>query len=144
MKKRGFTLLELVLCISIASVLILIPLVKFSAVNTFRANQDLKRLINDINFARNYAVFSKRDTDFILNKRENSYKIVQRGRIIKKAEYSDLIKISGGKTGNIFKIRIKPSSATVRQNIDDLLTYKIAVGKKNYILTITFVNTKVN
>ncbi|MDO5040751.1 MAG: type II secretion system protein [Peptoniphilus sp.] len=72
--KRGFTLIELVVSISIVSILFTLGLMSFRRVGSLEAKKDLKTIVNHIKFARNMAI-SKKSQSQVYFSRDNSYEI---------------------------------------------------------------------
>lgn len=56
MKKRGFTLIELVAVLGIISIVSAVTIMKFNVVDNFKANIELQTLINDCDFAKMKAI----------------------------------------------------------------------------------------
>ncbi|NMB27323.1 MAG: prepilin-type N-terminal cleavage/methylation domain-containing protein [Tissierellia bacterium] len=94
---RGFTLIELIMIISVLLIILCIPALKGNIILNYRERQELKELKNDINYARNKAIVES--TKYIVDMRpySNSYVIYkQEGirKIVKRKELTDGIKIN--------------------------------------------------
>ena len=56
MKKRGFTLIELVAVLGIISIVSAVTIMKFNIIDNFKANIELQTLINDCDYAKMKAI----------------------------------------------------------------------------------------
>lgn len=73
MKKRGFTLIELIVTMAILSIILSIGLVRFNVVNKIRANHEIQMMINDINNTKMKAMVT--GEDYIVSINKSSYLI---------------------------------------------------------------------
>ncbi len=53
---NGFTLLELILCISIMTLILSIPAFKMNIFQGLKEKQEIREFVKDINYARNRAI----------------------------------------------------------------------------------------
>lgn len=94
MKKRGFTLLELITVLAIMSIFMAAGVFKFNLIHRFKAKNEIESMVNDINYAKMKALSTGRPYKLILTK--NSYSIRQldsenNGEIIyKELDYLDI------------------------------------------------------
>ena len=100
---RGITLVEILLVISILSVILLIPIPKVNMVLRYKERQELKEFKNDLNYARNKAIVESTQYSVMLRPEINSYIVFKHKassvkEIIKNKEFTNGIKI---KTTNI-------------------------------------------
>ena len=88
---RGFTLIELIMIISILLTILLIPALKGNTILNYKERQELKELKNDINYARNKAIVESRkyivdmrpySNSYVIYKEEGSRKIVKRKELV--------------------------------------------------------------
>lgn len=68
MKKRGFTLIELVAVLAISSIIIAIASLKFNIIENFKSNLELQTLINDCNYAKMKAISTGDDYKLVFNR----------------------------------------------------------------------------
>ncbi len=74
MKKRGFTLIELVVVLAIISIVSAIAITRFNIIDNFKANIELQTLINDCDYAKMKAIST--GEEYILNFGKHYYYIV--------------------------------------------------------------------
>lgn len=139
MIKKGFTIIELILTISIIAILTFIPMVKFKAKDKFKAKQDLLSIKSDMEFTRNYAVFTKKNKKFLLDTVNNKYYIYDDDKEILRKEFSKELKFSKD-----VEIEFCPSSAISNSKSNKYRTYYIEAGGKKYRMTVHFVNGEIN
>lgn len=77
MKKHGFTLIELIVVLTIMSIVLGIGALKFKVVDSFKANSEIQTMINDVNFAKMKALSTGRAYQLVLN--NYSYTIKPKG-----------------------------------------------------------------
>jgi prepilin-type N-terminal cleavage/methylation domain-containing protein len=77
MKKRAFSLIELVLVVSIISLLLSIALVKLDVVNRVREKSEINSLLSDVNFCKEKARVTGFDYKLVF--KENGYIISSKG-----------------------------------------------------------------
>ena len=92
MNDKGFTLLELILCISLIAIILTIPILKTDVFFNQKQKKELKEFIIDINYARNrtiiestrYSVFLRFDTNsYIVYEHTNSMpKVVKKKNLL--------------------------------------------------------------
>ncbi len=73
--KRAFTLIELVISVSIVSILLTIGFMSFRTVGSIEAKKDLKKIVNHIKFARNMAISEKSQSQVNFTG-DNTYEII--------------------------------------------------------------------
>lgn len=84
MKKRGFTLIELVAVLGIISIVSAVTIMKFNVVDNFKANIELQTLINDCDFAKMKAISTGEDYLLIFDK--SSYSVLGASKYLNDAE----------------------------------------------------------
>ncbi len=147
MDKKGFTLLEVILVISILGILLLVPSLKASSALSYRERKELSTFKKDIDYARNRAIVESCRYSVFLNFDKNYYIVKKHDRIeivLKKYEFKSGLKLintknlgnqisfgySGtpSKAGTVFledrkgkkiKITIVPVTGKVNIYIDD-------------------------
>ena len=102
-KNRGVTLIELIIAISIMSIVLLIPTLKGNIILRYKERKELKEFKNDLNYARNKAVVESTRYSVMLRKKDNYYIVFKHitsttKKIVKSKEFVNGIKI---KTTNI-------------------------------------------
>ncbi|MFO3716863.1 Tfp pilus assembly protein FimT/FimU [Anaerococcus sp. ENR1011] len=68
MKKRGFTLIELIAVLAIMSICIGIGVFRLNIIDRLKASNEIQTMINDINFAKMKALSTGRPYNLILTK----------------------------------------------------------------------------
>lgn len=94
---KGFSLIELIIVISILSILLIIPMFKGNSILSYKERIELKEFKNDINYARNKAIIESKLYRVKINCEENSYTIYKSGssvESVKKKELTEGIKIN--------------------------------------------------
>lgn len=86
MKKRGFTLIELVAVLGIISIVSAVTIMKFNVVDNFKANIELQTLINDCDFAKMKAIST--GEEYVLSFDKHNYKIAGASKSSAKAPIS--------------------------------------------------------
>lgn len=140
MKKRGFTLIELILVLFIMSIILGIGFVKFNVINKYKANKEIQTLINDIQYAKIMALTTGGDYKIKLSptryemirfKREdsNSSKYTD---FTEKVVGLDYITIKVNTHTIVFKATGSPSKAnsyefSYKNRVDREETYKISI-----------------
>lgn len=61
MKKRGFSLIELIVVVALMSIISLVALFKFNILNKIKAKNEVNLLINDLYYAKERALASGKD-----------------------------------------------------------------------------------
>lgn len=61
MKKRGFSLIELIVVVALMSIISLVALLKFNILNKIKAKNEVNLLINDLYYAKERALASGQD-----------------------------------------------------------------------------------
>ncbi len=134
--KKGFTLIELVISISIISTLFTIAMLSFRTVESTEAKRDLKEIVNRIKFARNMAISEKAQSEvnFMEN---NSYEVICK-------DYRETFNYSEGlKLLNTEAIKLKFTIKGVSSK-DTAQTLYFKIKDKIYEVTIEPVTGKVN
>lgn len=137
MRKRGFTLIEVVVSILIISIMSYVLIFKFNFVEKARFRNEKNQLLNDIYYIRQKAILSGVDTKIKFEK--DSYKIYQthNGNLetidgkYRKLKYISLADDSRGNTIVNFNPSGSPSEATTINFI-----YKIGSERSNLFLAI--------
>lgn len=140
MKKRGFTLIELILVLFIMSTILGIGFVKFNVINKYKANKEIQTMINDIQYAKimvlttgvEYRV-ELRPTSYIIKgyKREDPDNAMYTDFTEKEVDL-DYITITGLKNTIVFKATGSPSKAnsykfSYKNRVDGEDTYRISI-----------------
>ncbi|QQY80597.1 prepilin-type N-terminal cleavage/methylation domain-containing protein [Keratinibaculum paraultunense] len=100
MNIKGFTLVELILVISILGVILLIPMLKGNIALNYKEKFELKTFKKDIEYARNKAITDVCCYSVILNFNKNCYIIKKHDKIevtLKKYEFESGIRLIGSK-----------------------------------------------
>lgn len=140
MKKRGFTLIELILVLFIMSTILGIGFVKFNVINKYKANKEIQTLINDIQYAKIMALTTGVDYkvkisptryEIISNKREDPNKPKYTDST-EKVVNLDYITIKVNTHTFVFKPTGSPSNAnsyefSYKNRVDGEDTYKISI-----------------
>lgn len=147
MDRKGFTLIEVVLVISILGIFFLIPSLKGTSALSYRERKELSTFRKDIDYARNRTIVESCRHSVFLNCDKNYYIIKRHDRaevILKKHEFKSGIKLTGtrhignqisfgylgapSKSGTLFledkkgreiKITIEPVTGKVNVHIDE-------------------------
>lgn len=82
---KGFTLLELMICILIICIILIIPILKVDILANQRETNELKEFIKDINYARNKTIVESTRHSILIRVDSNSYTIYKHVHPIKKA-----------------------------------------------------------
>ncbi|NLW22387.1 MAG: hypothetical protein GXY88_03880 [Tissierellia bacterium] len=93
---RGSTFIEIILIISIISILILIPLIRGGVFKSYKEREELKEFIKDLNYARIRAIVESTRYSVNLKYGDNSYTIIKHTNpkeIIKRKEFTNGIRI---------------------------------------------------
>ena len=138
MKKRGFTLIELIAVLGIISLVSAIAIMRFNIIDNFKANIELQTLINDCDFAKMKAISTGEDYLLIFDK--NSYSVLGSSKYLNDAEiernlnniyfssYDSEKKIRFNKTGTV------TYPGTIKINVpkgaddDKLVELRVRVG----------------
>lgn len=88
MKKRGFTLIELILVISIISVILSALSLSFSKKEVYKAKKDLSNIKRNLEVSRNMAITKRKMSSVKFY--ENKY-IINCGNFSREYEYSNLL-----------------------------------------------------
>ena len=94
---RAFTLIELVMIISILLIILLIPGLKGDTLLNYKERQELKELKTDINYARNKTIVESKKHIVDIRPYNNSYVIYRlegSRKIVKRKELTNGIKIN--------------------------------------------------
>lgn len=90
-KNRGITLIELIIVISIMSVVLLISTLKGNIILNYKERKELKEFKNDFNYARNKAVIESTRYSVMLRPEKNSYTIYKHKNFKEIVERKELI-----------------------------------------------------
>lgn len=141
MKSKGFTLIELVVCIGILLILLSIANINLNVRDKIEAKEQIKTLALDIKQLKNYSQVNNCRTSIKIN--DNGY-TVNYGKKSKSVKFNKLVKLestnvriinftSEGKPSYIAK---KYSACTINYTINDKKTVKITIqpvtGKVSY------------
>lgn len=136
MKKRGFSLIELVLVISIISIILGVLSISFNRKEVYSAKKDLYNIKRNLEVARNMAIAKKKVSTIKFY--ENKY-IIDCDNFKKEYEYSNLLII--GKESNINKIIFTKKGIP---DINGSGTIVFILKKDIYKITIEPITGKVN
>ncbi|RVU54964.1 prepilin-type N-terminal cleavage/methylation domain-containing protein [Anaerosphaera multitolerans] len=141
--KKAFTLIEIIIVISILLILLSIGVFSSAMVEDFKIREDVKLIHRDLKNARNLAI-SKKDNSKVKFNNENSYTIIC-GDISENREYSEKIKIKfKRKDGNIETTRTVEFTKRGVSAYGSSGTIELSTPKKIYEITIEPVTGKVN
>lgn len=93
---RGITLIELIVVISLLSLLLSIPIIKGNNILNYKERKELREFKNDINYARNRAVVESKLYSVDIRPNSNTYLIFKYSNFpetIKKKEFTSGIKL---------------------------------------------------
>ena len=82
MKRRGFTLIELIIVLAIISISFLILTFRFSVIDKIGAENEIKTFVNDYYYARDKAISS--GVEVIINLTDKNYGIKSQNKTIKR------------------------------------------------------------
>lgn len=134
--KKAFTLIELIISISIILIIISIGIFSLGSSRYYKARKDLDKIAMDIRYTRNLALANNASAYFKL-RNDNRYEIVC-GNIRELESYSeDLYLVSD----NIIDLQFNRSGASSK---DTAQTIYFRIKDKSYELTIEPVTGKVN
>lgn len=80
MKRRGFTLIELIIVLAIISISFLILTFRFSVIDKIGAENEIKTFVNDYYYARDKAISS--GVEVIINLTDKNYEIKSQNKTI--------------------------------------------------------------
>lgn len=106
MKKKGFTLIELIVVLAIISVCLGIGINRFSSIEKLRANNELNTLLNDMEYAKIKAVST--GSPYVLKFEMDSYTVKREGlefapKINRKLSYIKFVKFATSNQNNVIK-----------------------------------------
>ena len=81
--KKAFTLLEVLLTVSLMMIILSIGWIKFQPMLAIRENQEVRQLLRDLNYTRNIAIRSNRSATFRITA-ETSYQIDAESEMIER------------------------------------------------------------
>lgn len=134
--KKAYSLIELILVISIILVLVTIGSLSFNIKGTYRAKNDLHKLKKDIEATRNIAIVKKEESNFKIL--DNSYEIIC-GDFYKRKDFSKDLEFTN--RGNIKNISFTKNGATTFSGSG---TVVFKIKNKYYYITVEPVTGKVN
>lgn len=137
MKRKGLTLIELLLTVSIISILLVITMPKLKVVERIKVKNDIKNIYTNINKCRNLAISTSRETtiDF-QSKGQYTYSFKGKNVVVK---YSPLINISDYSNKKKFKFTKRGVAG-----FDGSGTIIFTTDICNYKITVEPVTGKVN
>ncbi|WP_236908727.1 prepilin-type N-terminal cleavage/methylation domain-containing protein [Clostridium sp. Cult3] len=100
MDRKGFTLIEVMLVISILGIFLLIPALKGTIASNFKERKELRTFKKDIEYARNRAIVESTMYSVYMNFEDNFYcinKYEDKEVVLKKYEFKNGIKLKGTK-----------------------------------------------
>lgn len=106
MKKKGFTLLELILVLALISIALGIAINRFSSIDKMRANNEVQNLINDMDFAKIKSITTGNTYEIYFL--ENSYIVKREGKeftnsIERNLSYIRFVDFKTANDGNVIK-----------------------------------------
>ena len=134
--KKAFTLIELIVSISIILIIISIGLFSLGSSKYYKARKDLDRIVMDIRYTRNLALANNTSAYFKLRK-DNRYEITC-GDIRELESYSKDLSLFGN---NIVDLQFTRNGASSK---DTAQTIYFRIKDKLYEITIEPVTGKVN
>ncbi|WP_138159737.1 pilus assembly FimT family protein [Peptoniphilus catoniae] len=135
MKKKGFTLIELVVSIAILASLMTIGLYNHKTSGEYRAKKDLEKIVRDIKYTRNLAMSKRKRARFFLSQ---DYYEISCGDYEERFDYSkDLILKSNG----LINLEFTKNGISSK---DTSQTIYFKISNKLYEITVEPVTGKVN
>lgn len=137
MKKKGFTLLELIVVLFIMSIIIGIASIRFNVIDKIKANMELQTLINDVDYAKMKAIATGQTTYIKFGKDSYIVKIHDtfiEDKIFRQLDYINFLHFSTSNDGNLIEFNSNGSvtyPGTVSINVSDK-----AGNTKNYELVV--------
>lgn len=143
MKKRGFTLIELVVVLCILSCIMSISTLSYKFIKKVQDEQNVELSIRDIDdtitFARLYCLKNKSEGNILFDKQTGEYYFfIGRGgsNLIRKEKINGPIKFCGNTFPCAWQIRINSygvvSAGTISLMDNNKKLYEISVGVGNY------------
>ncbi len=139
-KKKGYTLIELIVVLALFSLLLTIAIPNSKAFKTYNQNQQLRVMEKDLRQARNTAIIENRSifAEFLVEKNAYVIKYSENERIIER-------KLDNGV--KLISIVVSGEGNTVKFNSDGRLGYagtlKIKKGLENYELKFAPVSSQI-
>lgn len=93
---KGVTLIELILIISLLSILLAIPIIRGNNILNYKERKELREFKNDINYARNRAVVESKLYSVDIRLNSNTYLIYKYSNFpetIKKKEFTSALNL---------------------------------------------------
>ena len=134
--KKGFTLIELVMVISVILIIISFSSFTFANSKTYRAKEEIRKIKKDIEFTRNLAMSNREDAHFLIN---NDFYEIKCKDIYEKRKIR-YIKFLNNKS-NISDISFTRNGST---KFDGSGTLVFEINNKNYYITIEPITGRVN
>ena len=136
MKKSAFTLIELVLTVSIISILISFSMYSHSNSNTYMAKQEILNIKKDIEFTRSLAMINRKDSFFTINPKQYCIKC---GDYRKQKEIKNLKFLNN--SSNISTVSFTKRGATKFSGSGTLV---FEINSNKYLITVEPITGRVN
>lgn len=134
--KKAFTLIELIVSMSIILIILSIGIFSLKGPSYYRARKDLDKIVSDLRYTRNLAIANNKSSYFKFNK-DNTYEI-KCGEIREVEDFSEDLILSSMNIKDIKFTRngisSKDTSQTIVFRINDKfyeVTIEVATGKVN-------------
>ncbi len=92
MKKRAFSLIELIIVLAIISISFFILVFRFSIIDRIGAENEIKAFVNDYSYARDTAISTGFDSSIIFT--DQGYEIKREENIKRELKYIDSLNVS--------------------------------------------------
>lgn len=145
-KKKGYTLIELIVVLALFSILLIISIPNISLLISYREYNEIKNFEKDLKYSRAKALVENTPVEFKIDVPNNKYKIIQKNKIIKEYNFKNGVKLNyitissskqtSGESSIVFKTTGAPSTAgTINFSTKNYgiynVTIEVATGRIN-------------